>query len=86
MGSLAAQVAVVTGSMRGMSKGIALALVERGVAVCVTGRTATKGSCPLPGNDGETIAECDARGAKCVAVEIDHAAPVPHERNSLRMA
>ena len=73
MSSLSDKVAVVTGASRGMGKGIALALAEQGATVYVTGRTVTEGMAPLPGTVGETAAECDARGGKGIAVQVDHA-------------
>lgn len=73
MGSLSGKVAVVTGSSRGIGKGIALALAGEGATVYVTGRTLTPGSHPLPGTVGETADECDRRGGKGIAVQVDHA-------------
>jgi NAD(P)-dependent dehydrogenase (short-subunit alcohol dehydrogenase family) len=72
MATLSNKIAVVTGASRGMGKGIALALAEQGATVYVTGRTVTAGAAPLPGTVGATAAECDARGGRGIAVQVDH--------------
>ena len=73
MGSLAGQVAVVTGASRGIGRGVALALADEGATVYVSGRTVTPGSYPLPGTVRETALEVDRRGGKGIAVQVDHA-------------
>ena len=72
MGALTGKVAVVTGSSRGIGKGIALVLGEQGATVYVTGRTVTPDTYELPGTAGETAAEVTRRGGKGVAVGVDH--------------
>lgn len=75
MGRLSGKVAVVTGASRGIGRGTALALASEGATVYVTGRTVSAGTSPLPGTVGETAADCDARGGKGIAVQVDHADP-----------
>ena len=68
MGDLSGKIAVVTGASRGIGKGIALALGERGCTVYVTGRTT---------GDGERTIDTTARqvteaGGEGRAIRCDH--------------
>ena len=71
MAALSGKVAVVSGSSRGMGRGIALALGEQGATVYVTGRTVTPGVHSLPGTIGEVAAEVSRRGGKGIAIQVD---------------
>jgi NAD(P)-dependent dehydrogenase (short-subunit alcohol dehydrogenase family) len=81
MSSLKGQVAIITGASRGVGKGIALALGERGATVYVTGRSeagaATEG---LAGTIGETADEVTRRGGRGIAVRCDHTVDADVER------
>src|SRR5512133_3585724 len=74
MKSLAGKVALVTGSSRGVGRGIALGLGEAGATVYITGRTVEegKGAVDLPGTIYHTAEEVSQRGGKGIAVRCDH--------------
>ncbi len=67
------RVAVVTGGARGIGRGIALMLGERGDTVHVTDiESRNQKRSPLPGTVEETADEVTARGGKGVAHVVDH--------------
>jgi len=62
------RVAVVTGASRGIGKGIAIALGEKGATVYVTGRTRGEGDRTID----TTAALVTQAGGNGIAVEVDH--------------
>ena len=73
-GKLRGKVALVTGSSRGVGRGIARVLGEAGATVYVTGRTIRghKSRQGLPGTIHDTAEEVSARGGIGVPVRCDH--------------
>ncbi|MGH3251123.1 MAG: SDR family NAD(P)-dependent oxidoreductase [Trebonia sp.] len=77
---LSGQVAIVTGSSRGIGKHAALALARRGARLVVTARTVEASQNELPGTIGQTVAEIESLGAKAIAVAADLSNPSDLER------
>ncbi len=71
--SLQGKVALVTGSSRGIGKGIAKVLASKGATVYVTGRTLNKGDHPIGGAVTETAKECTDLGGLGIPIQIDFA-------------
>lgn len=69
---LQGKVAIVTGSSRGIGRGMALALAKEGANVVVVGRTETANQSRLPGTIHHTVEEITALEAgKGIAVRCD---------------
>ena len=66
--SLRGKIAVVTGSSRGIGRGTAVALAERGATVYVTGRSTGDGELTID----RTVELVNAAGGRGVAVQTDH--------------
>lgn len=81
MAPLTGKVCVVTGATRGIGKGIAVQLAEKGAKVYIMGRTLepVKGSA-LSGSLRETAQEIEAHGGVCIPVQCDHSKDEETER------
>ncbi|XP_053408003.1 dehydrogenase/reductase SDR family member 1-like [Mercenaria mercenaria] len=70
---LAGKVCIVTGATRGIGKGIALQLAQKGAKVYITGRTLDPPKqSKVGGSLRETAHEIETRGGICIPVKCDH--------------
>jgi NAD(P)-dependent dehydrogenase (short-subunit alcohol dehydrogenase family) len=73
------KVIVVTGSSRGIGKGLATYLGRQGASVVCAARTVEKGTGEFPGTIHETVDEIRASGGKAIAVRCDIGVPTDIE-------
>ena len=77
---LAERVVIVTGASRGIGKGLAIGLAQRGAMVVCAARTVSDSSAELPGTLHDTVAAIEANGGRALAVRCDigDAADIEH--------
>ena len=68
---LGGQVAIVTGSSRGIGRAVALELAAAGARVVLAARTVQEGEHPLPGSLTETAAAIRAAGGEAYPMPVD---------------
>ena len=68
------KIALVTGAIRGLGKGVAISLAQSGAIVYITGRTeySEHSTTKLSGIFYETDKEILSNGGKCKAMRSDH--------------
>ncbi|KAL3866440.1 hypothetical protein ACJMK2_043736 [Sinanodonta woodiana] len=69
---LAGQVCLVTGATRGIGKGIAVQLGEKGAIVYITGRNLDTSKGSVGGSLKDTAQIIESRGGQCIPVQCDH--------------
>jgi len=65
------KVVIVTGSSRGIGKGLAIGLAEAGAKVVVSARTVDSAKPDLPGTINDTVAAITAAGGTAIAIRAD---------------
>src|SRR5437763_457583 len=74
-GGLSGKVIVVTGSSRGIGKGLATYLGRQGASVVCAARTVEANTGEFPGTIHETVSEIVASGGRAVAIRCDIGVP-----------
>ena len=74
------RVVIVTGSSRGIGKGLAIGLAARGASVVCAARTVVEEPGGLPGTIHDTVAAIEAGGGRALAVRCDIGEPDDIER------
>ncbi len=67
----AGRVVIVTGASRGIGKGLAIGLADRGARVVCAARTVDSSGAAFPGSIHETVQEIHGRGGTAIAVRCD---------------
>ena len=69
------KVAIITGSSRGIGKGLAIGFAKEGAKVVVMARTDAPGQSRLPGTIHETAEQIRAEGGECLPIRCDLTSP-----------
>ena len=83
------KVVIVTGSSRGIGKGLAIGFAKEGAKVVVMARTDAPGQSRLPGTIHETAEQIRAAGGECLPIRCDLTNPgrpqCPHPAGHRRL-
>jgi len=78
--NLQGQVALVTGASRGVGKGVAIGLAEKGAIVYITGRSLEDSTATIGGTLRQTADDIGKKGGKCIPIKCDHSNDSDMER------